>query len=552
MSSIASELPVELLRRIFSFLPEIPPVAPKSWKKNVEYALAPPLPSTVTISDDAVSRRGWANAAFICRHWREVAFSMNRTIPIRIAPEESQKDIRRRIATVFAPLPVTIHVEQHLIENCGFGHGSPPYIYTHWSFTGQTEGPEAAPMLRLVVALRGRVTGIYAYLCNTLRSNGYRITLTPRLADFIRLASQLLPSTFNKLHIIAPGRNRRHGPEATRYLEDGVLDFPDHLLENRVLDALELRDCHFADPGPVFAHTNLRELTLIASTNSWPLPPSAGLKQLESLCLTLESIPKKDTIASMGQIELPSLQHLYLGGYMYNTGALLAKLSFPASTSIELRCDYNANTVVEHICPLVTPLAQHFEGSCARGEGFTDVTLRVGRLDVEMTCSAPVRRGSYSLLSPSTSFTVSLACRILILRNHPERARNFTTAIFEDLVGGICARVPHAAGVEQTLEVTVPSNQLLDSSYGYWVEAAVALRDITDVRVDYNTAQHLLQFIQARRASQADVPFPRLRRCTVLAADHDDVHSERTRRSLQEEFERRGVQDAVSCGDRRL
>ncbi|KZV65187.1 hypothetical protein PENSPDRAFT_655997 [Peniophora sp. CONT] len=548
MSSPASELPVELLQRIFSFLPEIPPIAPRTWKKNVEYALAPPLPPTAT--DDKPSRRGWADAAAICRHWREVAFAMNRTIPIRIAPEEANKDIRRNVPSVFAPLPVVIHVEQHLLEGYVFGHGRPRYIYGPWPIVLDSEGPRSEPLLRMLNALAGRVRGIYVYLCTTISRQRGIISMTPHVLQFLRLAVQMLPS-FHELHLIAPGRNHRHGLRSTSYTPDGVLNFPADVLDGRDLSTLELRDCHFADRASVFAHTNLRRLTLIASTDSWPLPSTANLKQLEYLCLTLESIPKKSTIASMDTIELPSLKNLHLGGYMYNVGALLAKLSFPASTSIVLRCEYNANTVTEHLCPLVTPLADHLEGSCARGGGFTHVAMRVNHLETEVVCSAPFHhRASSSLLSPSTSITVSLGCR---LRNVPAAlGQTYTTEIFEDLLTGICIRLPHAAFGDQTLEVTLPSPGSVGPAYTYWLEAASSLADVTDVLVDGQAAHQLLEFVETRRARQADVPFPHLHqlKTTARRARPDDV--QKLHQLLRDEAGKRGVNCAVPLEDVRV
>ena len=299
MSVLAIQLPVELLQRIFSFLPEIPPVAQKSWKKSVEYALAPPLPATVTNRDHVEARRGWAKAAFICRYWRAAALAMNRTIPIRVAPDEANKHIRRGVSTVFAPSPVVLHIEQHLLEMCGFGYGEPQYISQYWQ---QGEGPSAEPMLRFVGALGERVRGIYIYLSKTANRTG-EVAMTRNLQEFLKLAPKLLPS-FDELHFIAPGRNYRHGAQSKPILTDGTFDFRGHLLATRELKVLELRDCHFDDPEPIFVRTSLRKLTLVASIDSWPLPFTANLKQLEYLCLTLESIPRLSTIAKMDIVEM--------------------------------------------------------------------------------------------------------------------------------------------------------------------------------------------------------------------------------------------------------
>ena len=124
------------------------------------------------------------------------------------------------------------------------------------------------------------------------------------------------------------------------------------------------------------------------------------------------------------------------------------------------------------------------------------------------------------MLSPSTSVTISLACR---LRREPAQlGRTYTTTIFEDLLAGICSCLPHASAAGEALHVSVSHFEALPPAYAYWIRAVSSLESVTDLHIDDQQAvEHLLDFTHARLASRLDVPFPSLRRLNGLDVGQD-------------------------------
>ncbi|KZV63090.1 hypothetical protein PENSPDRAFT_758221 [Peniophora sp. CONT] len=301
-----TEFPVELLERVFSYLP------------------------------DRDSRDiGFLVITKVCRLWRSIALCQtSRPFQLRLLPDRAQRDIARRVDELYRPLPIHLIVEEFRLDMTrGHAHEH------HWLHT-----------VHFVHLLAKRIRKLHVMLrYHSDRWHGDRIEEL--------LALVLLEPTLEELTLALHIPNVR-----TRVIELPLITDD---LGGRGLRVIKLHGCQLKDQGKwLSAQTSLKEFSAAADTPIWRFIsdlPTACLTALH-LMLPVQSTPLQRREES---IIMPALRDLSLKSTIHDALALVQALQLPSLMSLALdflpERRFNLRSVT--IKPLVDWLSSRFGGT---------------------------------------------------------------------------------------------------------------------------------------------------------------------------------------------
>ncbi|KZV65192.1 hypothetical protein PENSPDRAFT_143181 [Peniophora sp. CONT] len=323
-----TDFPVELLERVFSYLPDQDP-------RDI----------------------GWLVVTKVCRLWRNIALHQTfRLLQLRLLPERAQRDIVNRVDGLYQPLPIHLTVAEFRLDvTRGHAHEH------HWVHTVHLTHLLAKRIKKLHVTLRHHVGRLHE----------------ERIEELLGLI--LLEPTLEELTLALPS------PNARRVIE---LPLVTAGLGGRGLRVIELYGCQLRDQGRWFSsQTSLEVLKATADKPIWRFISDLPIACLNTLHLILP-VQSSPLQRREEPIMMPVLRDLSLESTIHDALALLQALQLPSLVSLAIdfspEVRFNFRTVT--IEPLVEWLSGRFGGRMPSTE--IDMSCNLHTLITSVSCDA--------------------------------------------------------------------------------------------------------------------------------------------------------------------